>query len=129
VGKERATRELKILNAIAEALSSAPDVQRALDRTLAAVTGLLGLRTGWVWLLDPDSGQFCHAASLNLPPYLREPVRMTGKSCWCFDAFRDGELTPKNIDVLECSRLRPAVRASAVDTRRSGRRAGNSLTS
>jgi two-component system, NarL family, sensor kinase len=115
VGKERATRELKVLNAIAEALNSAPDVQRALDGTLAAVTELLGLRTGWVWLLDPDTGQFYNAASLNLPPYLREPVRMTGKSCWCFDAFRDGELTPKNIDVLECSRLRPAVRARAVD--------------
>src|SRR5713226_1886741 len=98
----RRTRELRILNAIAEALNSAPDVQQALERTLALAADLLGLRTGWVWLLDPDTGQFYSAAAQNLPPYLQEPVRMTGRQCWCIEAFRDGELTPKNIDVMEC---------------------------
>ncbi len=34
---------------------------------------------------------------------------MTGKSCWCIDDFTAGDLTPRNIDILECSRLRPAV--------------------
>ncbi|HEV8354764.1 MAG TPA: GAF domain-containing sensor histidine kinase [bacterium] len=103
------TRELRILNAIAEALNSAPDVQQALDRTLALVTDLLGLRTGWIWLLDPETRHFYSASARQLPPYLQEPVRMTGKSCWCIDDFTAGELTPRNIDILECSRLRPAV--------------------
>jgi two-component system NarL family sensor kinase len=40
---------------------------------------------------------------------------MTGHHCWCIEAFLDGELAPKNIDVLECSRLRPAVQANAVE--------------
>ncbi len=40
---------------------------------------------------------------------------MTGKSCWCIDEFTDGELTPRNIDILECSRLRPAVQKQATD--------------
>jgi two-component system, NarL family, sensor kinase len=115
VTDDRGRRELTILNAIAEALNSAPDVQQAIDRTLAAVADLLGLRTGWIWLIDRETGQFYNAASLNLPPYLQEPVRMTGRSCWCIDAYRDGALTPKNIDVIECSRLRPAVRAHADD--------------
>jgi two-component system NarL family sensor kinase len=109
------TRELSILNRIAEALNSAPDVQQALERTLALVAELLGLRTGWVWLLDPETRQFYSAAVRNLPPYLQEPVRMAGSNCWCIDAFREGELTPKNIDVMECSRLRPAVRAEATE--------------
>ncbi len=108
-------RELSILNAIAEALNSSPDVQQALERALGLVADLLGLRTGWVWLKDTDTGQFYNAAARNLPPYLQTPVRMTGRPCWCLEAFNDGELTPKNIDVLECSRLRPAVLRQAAD--------------
>lgn len=112
------TRELTILNAIAEALNSAPDVEQALQRTLALVADLLGLRTGWVWLLDPDTGTFYGAAAQDLPPYLQDPVRMAGRhTCWCMDDFRAGELTPKNIDVMECSRLRPAFKRKAELTR------------
>lgn len=112
---EQRTRELSILNAIAEALNSSPDVRQALERTLTLVAELLGLRTGWVWLLDRETGQFYSAAARHLPPYLQAPVRMTGKRCWCIEAFQKGELTPKNIDVLECSRLQPAVTARAVE--------------
>ena len=112
------TRELRILNAIAEALNSAPDVQRALERTLAMVAELLGLRTGWVWLRDADTGRFYNAAAQDLPPYLQTPVRMTGRSCWCLDEFQAGDLTPQNIDVMECSRLRPAVKRQATDLTR-----------
>ena len=109
----RRADDLRVLNAIAEALNSSPDVQQALERTLRMVARLLGLRTGWVWLLDPDSGAFYNAAVQNLPPYLRKPVRMTGYSCRCIEEFRAGELTPKNVDVIECTRLRPAVRKKA----------------
>lgn len=108
-------RELRILNAVAEALNSALDVREALERTLALVADLLGLETGWVWLLDPETHHFYSAAVRHLPPYLQEPVRMTGHSCWCIQAFQRGRLTPENIDVLECSRLRPAVQAQAVE--------------
>lgn len=108
-------RELRILNAIAEALNSSPDVQQALERTLGLVADLLGLRTGWIWLRDGETGQFYNAAVRNLPPYLRAPVRMTGYSCTCIGEFNDGALTPKNIDVMECSRLRPAVLRKATD--------------
>jgi len=107
--QHRRLRELRVLNAIAQALNSVPDVEQALERTLELVTGLLGLPTGWIWLVDPDTGHFYHAVSRHLPPYLDEPVRMRGRSCWCIDAFLEGELSPKNIDVIECSRLRPGV--------------------
>src|SRR5256714_6744983 len=107
--ESRQTRELRILNAIAEELNSTLDVQRALERPLVLVAGLLGLHTGWIWLLDPETQQFYSAAVHNLPPYLQAPVQMTGKPCWCIQAFQHGGLTPKNIGVLECSRLRSAV--------------------
>ncbi len=113
--EDRRTRELRILYAVSEALNSAADVRLALERTLALVTDLLGLPTGWVWLLDPESGQFYNAAAHNLPPYLQEPVRMTGKSCWCIGDFRDGTLAPRNISLIECSRLQPAVEAGAIE--------------
>jgi two-component system, NarL family, sensor kinase len=70
---------------------------------------LLGVETGWVWLRDPASGRFYNAAVQSLPPYLQEPVRMTGRSCWCLELFQGGRLTARNIDVVECSRLAPAV--------------------
>ena len=104
-------RELSIVNAVAEALNSSPDVRQALERTLSLVAAMLGVRTGWVWLLDQETGHFYDAAERELPPYLQERVRMAGRRrCWCIDDFRAGELTPTNIDVIECSRLMPAFR-------------------
>lgn len=107
--EEPHVRELRILGAIAEALNSSPDVQQALERTLALVADLLGLRTGWIWLRDAETGRFYNAAVRHLPPYLQAPVRMTGHPCTCISEFNDGTLTPKNIDMVECSRLLPAV--------------------
>jgi two-component system NarL family sensor kinase len=112
---DRRTRELEILNAIAEALNATNDVRGALERTLALVTDLIGLHSGWVWLLDPETNQFYNAASYNLPPYLQEPVRMSGTWCLCTDELRSGEFRSKNVDVIECSRLSPAVRKRATD--------------
>jgi two-component system NarL family sensor kinase len=102
-------RDLRVLKDIAEALNGAADVDRALREALARVVDLLGLRTGWVWLIDPQTDRFYSAAAQDLPPFLKDPVRMTGRSCWCIDAFRAGDLTAENIDVIECSRLRAAV--------------------
>lgn len=112
-------RELEIVGAVAEALNSSPSVQQALERTLELVTGLLGLQTGWVWLVDPESGHMYNAASRNLPPYLQEPVRMSGDAwCLCIGEFRVGALAPRNVDVVQCSRLAPAVRARQTDLTR-----------
>ena len=111
----RHARELHILNAIATALNGAVDVREALARTLALIADLLGFRTGWVWLLDPDTRRFYSAAAQHLPPYLQEPVRMTGKHCTCMGAFLEGRLAAKNIDAIKCSRLRPAIQDEAID--------------
>ena len=105
------TRALRVLKEVAEALNSAATEQRAAGEALSRVADLLGVETGWVWLRDPASGRFYNAALQDLPPYLQEPIRMTGRSCWCLELFQNGRLTARNIDVVECSRLAPAVKS------------------
>ena len=112
------TSDLAVLYAVAEALNGATDVRQALERTLALVDELLGLTTGWIWLVDPATGQIYNAVAHNLPPYLQEPVRMTGSWCACIGAFRDGTLAATNVDIVECSRLQPAVRRHAAEQTR-----------
>src|SRR6266567_6536460 len=105
-------RELAVLYAIAGQLNRKVDVHEALQEVLAQVTKLLGLQTGWVWLLDAQGGPYL-AAAQALPPYLADhPERMRGY-CLCLDTFLEGSLEgAANIDVLRCSRLKNAERDS-----------------
>jgi two-component system, NarL family, sensor kinase len=106
----RENRDLAVLYAIAGHLNRKIDVHEALQEVLAQVTKLLGLQTGWVWLLDEHDRPYL-AASQSLPPYLaNHPQRMTG-SCLCLDTFLQGDLEgAANINVLRCSRLKNAER-------------------
>ncbi|MCL4394087.1 MAG: hypothetical protein M1482_04655, partial [Chloroflexi bacterium] len=63
-------RELSILNSIASALNRQVDLSRALDAALAQVADLLDLKTGWIWLLNEQTGDPYLAAEQNLPPAL-----------------------------------------------------------
>ena len=105
------TRALRVLKEVAEALNSASTEQQAAGEALKRMADLLGVATGWLWLRDPASSRFYNAAVQSLPPYLQEPVRMTGRSCWCLELFQSGQLTARNIDVVGCSRLAPAVKS------------------
>lgn len=109
-------RELEVVNAIAETLNSSLEVGQALERTLGLVADLLGMQTGWVWLLDPETEQFYLAAAQNLPPYLKEPIRMSGHWCLCTEQFREGKLKPTNVGMLSCSRLLEAISARVPET-------------
>lgn len=103
-------RELSILNAIAEGLNRALDLDEALENTLELVAELLGLRTAWLWLLDESGDEFYLAAARYLPPALaNHPERMEG-SCLCLDTFQEGDLTgAANVNVLTCSRLKNLI--------------------
>jgi two-component system NarL family sensor kinase len=106
---KRDTRELEILAVIAEALNRSGDVSGALERTLRLAAELLDCEAGWIWLRDHRTRKFYLAASYNLPPFLQEPVRMAGSKCWCIEGLLDGDFRSRNVDAIECSRLRPAV--------------------
>ncbi len=105
-------RELAVLYDIAGYLNRQIDVHDVLQEVLRRVTELLGLRTGWVWLLD-DRNETYLAAKQNLPPYLADhPERLTG-SCICLDTFLSSTMEQaSNVDVLRCSRLKNAERDS-----------------
>jgi two-component system NarL family sensor kinase len=66
---------------------------------------VLGLETGWVWLLD-ESNEPRLAAARALPASLREhPDAMHG-DCYCLKTFRAGDLRgAANVNVVWCSRL------------------------
>lgn len=98
--------ELSILNTIAAALNEEVDLTRALHTALAQVAELLGLETGWVFLLDADCKPYL-AAAQNLPPALAEHPRRMGGTCTCLDEYDNCELdAPVNIT---CSRLKNLV--------------------
>jgi two-component system NarL family sensor kinase len=107
---QRRNRELSILNGIAEALNGSVDLEEALHAALAQAAELLGLSTGWVWLLREDTEESYLAAAQNLPPALAlKPQRMEGW-CYCLETYRDGDLSgAANVNVVTCTRLKGLV--------------------
>src|SRR3712207_407022 len=91
---ERRNRELSVLTGIARELNRSVDPDQALRFVLSQVAELLGLQTGWVWLMDEDSPEPYLAAAKDLPPALTEdPRRMDGSGyCYCLDTYKRGDL-------------------------------------
>ena len=107
-GLERLNHELSVLNGIARELNRSVNLDQALRFALSQVAELLGLRTGWIWLIQESSPEPYLAAAQNLPPALaEEPRRMDGSAyCYCLDSYRRGDLEgAANVNVLTCSRL------------------------
>ena len=98
-------RDVALFDAIAGALT-ATDVEVALEAALREIVHALDLAAGWIWVVDPETDRFYLAAAHELPPYLREPVQMTGDPCWCMESFVDGDFDSTNVDIIACSRLR-----------------------
>ena len=104
----RLNHELSVLNGIARELNRSVNLDQALGFTLSQVAELLGLRTGWIWLIQESSPEPYLAAAQNLPPVLAdEPRRMDGSGyCYCLDTYKKGDLEgAANVNVLTCSRL------------------------
>lgn len=101
-----AAREITILTSLAQALSRPSDLSEALDAAIGTVTEVLGLETGWVWLLDGENEEPQLAAARALPDRLREhPGAMHG-DCYCLRTFRSGDLRgAANVNIVRCSRL------------------------
>lgn len=108
--EDRHIFELSIISKIAQALNGSVDLHQALQTTLGHVAELLNLETGWIWLLNGETGASYLAAEQNLPPALAQsPARMEG-SCYCLDSYRAGDMAgAANINVVSCSRLRNLV--------------------
>jgi len=109
-----ASRELTTLTALAQALSRSADLPESLDSALATVAELLGLETGWVWLLEDQTEEPRLAAARSLPPVLRDHPEAMHGDCYCLSTFRAGDLRgAANVNVVWCSRLEKVVHAPA----------------
>lgn len=105
-----ASPELTTLTALAQALSQPAALTDSLDAALATVAELLGLETGWVWLLDGETGEPRLAASRALPAALRDHPKAMRGDCYCLKTFRAGDLRgAANVNVVWCSRLEQVV--------------------
>lgn len=111
-----ASPELTTLTALAQALSQSASLAESLDAALATVAEVLGLETGWVWLLDDEGSEPRLAAARALPAALREhPEAMRG-DCYCLQTFRAGDLRgAANVNVVWCSRLAKVVHRRSAD--------------
>jgi two-component system NarL family sensor kinase len=94
---------LSILKRIAETLNRGVSLRQTLAGSLPLVIELLGLHTGWLFLLE-EHGGFSVAATHNLPPALPYPGPCWLGSCTCQGRARRGELGAA-AQVVECSRL------------------------
>ena len=106
-----AKRDVALFERIVNVLASHSSMALALDELLETISEAFSIAAAWIWLVDPETNRFYVAASRGLPPLLQEPVEMTGDSCWCLDAFEEGDFVSKNVRTVDCSRLRRAERA------------------
>jgi sigma-B regulation protein RsbU (phosphoserine phosphatase) len=107
-------KNLMTLNQIIETLNRAVDVRKTLGYVLTRLIELMGLETGWIFLVDPTSQNrwagkgFVLAAHHNLPPAMAVTRARAWKgNCECQTLCLRGELTNASNEVL-CSRLHNA---------------------
>jgi sigma-B regulation protein RsbU (phosphoserine phosphatase) len=111
--KEALIEDLRTLNRISEILNRSADVHSALNSTLKYLVDLMGLKTGWISLIDSDldsqkDPHFVLAAHYNLPPALAPGKRDVWEPlCNCQRMCMLGHLT-EAVNEVSCSRLSAA---------------------
>lgn len=107
MSESRHTHELVVLKRIAEALNREVDLQHALQTALENIATLFDLTTGWIFLVDENTGKFYAAATYGLPPALADHPRRMGGTCYCIDSYVDGDMDgAANINAIICTRLK-----------------------
>lgn len=99
-------RQIEALQRVSGAIAESSDLPSLMATALEEVCDLLGLHSGWVYLLAEDTEEPTLLTSQRLPPVsASEPERWAGL-CWCIESLI--EQNPEgaaNVGVLRCSRL------------------------
>jgi hypothetical protein len=120
MSSNRLIKNLTTLSKIAETLNQAVDVRAALNSALIRLLELMGLETGWIFLVDLTSQNrwfgkgYALAAQHNLPPAMAlDKARSWKGDCDCQSLLPKGKLTDA-FNEVHCSRLRtpPATGAA-----------------
>jgi sigma-B regulation protein RsbU (phosphoserine phosphatase) len=103
--------DLETLNEIGGVLNQSADVRGALERALARLVEVVGLETGWIFLIDEADRdlwwgkQFTLVAHHNLPPAMvLDNPEAWNRNCECQTLCKKGRLTAAYNEVT-CSRL------------------------
>ena len=111
--EHRWRNRIEVLRAVAEQLNRHAALKPMLETTLPLIVQLLGLKTGWIALVD-EQGRFSLAAACGLPPALASedcaPLRWS--PCRCQRMLLSGELRA-SANVVECERLQRIHQALA----------------
>jgi serine phosphatase RsbU (regulator of sigma subunit) len=99
--------ELTTLNALAQTLNKAADIREAIEQALQQIIELMGLNSGWVFMLE-ENGHFRLAARHDLPPAISYPGPAWQGSCDCQEFCLSGKLN-KAVNMVRCTRLRNAI--------------------
>jgi sigma-B regulation protein RsbU (phosphoserine phosphatase) len=111
---DRRIAELTTLNQISSTLNEAVDLQSALQSSLEQLVRLMGLSTGWIFLLDSDvsngPAHFIHTSDFQLPPALAagDGALLKSPGCACQELFESGKFK-KSVNIVECSRIEDAI--------------------
>jgi sigma-B regulation protein RsbU (phosphoserine phosphatase) len=112
--EEAHIQDLETLNKISEALNRAVNIPAALNTALADLVTLMGLETGWIFLIDPNAQSrrwgkgYVLAAHHNLPPDISPANEaMWNRGCDCQDMCSQGRLV-QAYNEIHCSRLAEA---------------------
>jgi sigma-B regulation protein RsbU (phosphoserine phosphatase) len=114
IAKTKLIESLNTLNRITETLNQASDINAALEMTLTRLVDLMGVETGWIFLLDSNSQNqwagkgFVLAAHYNLPPAMAvgKPRAWKG-GCTCQTLCHKSQLLDAYNEV-RCTRLASA---------------------
>ena len=107
--------DLNVLNQIIQTLNQAVNVRAALQTSLARLVEVMGLETGWIFVIEPTAQErwagrgYQLAAHHNLPPALAiTNPDAWDKGCDCQGFCDKGKLTEAYNEV-RCSRLAQSV--------------------
>ncbi len=111
---DRRIAELNMLVSISSTLNEAVDLNSALRASLEQLVRLMGLPTGWVFMLDEAASngpaRLIHTTDFQLPPALAadQAALLKPAGCACQTLFEKGKLK-KAVNVVECSRIGDAL--------------------
>lgn len=104
-------KDLQTLNQMSLALNQAVDVRSALNDALFSLVDLMGLESGWIFLVDDAAvdgwwgSGYVLGAHINLPPGMAlDRPEAWKKGCDCQGFCTTGKLTEAYNEV-RCSRL------------------------
>ncbi|MDJ0837145.1 MAG: SpoIIE family protein phosphatase [Acidobacteriota bacterium] len=95
---------LASLKEIAEVLNQSVDLSQALGDSLRIISGILDLRTAWIFLKKPGNDNFYLAAHEGVPSAMAPDKPFWCDGCQCNTMARKGLLTDA-VNMVRCSRI------------------------